>query len=358
MTACSECLRRTWLLMRLGSHLEAVRERLDEVLALSDRDLMDAIGGERRDAVRAELRRLDAGELRGRSAAVALELICRCDPAYPSRLLDLESPPAVLHVAGGLERFLELVAGEPCAVVGSRRASEYGLDAARALGRGLGRASVTVVSGMALGVDSAAHASTLEADGPTVSVLPGGAERPYPPSKRGLYNWILGSGAVVSEMPAGAPTWRWSFLARNRIVAALGAMTVVVEGRERSGALITAAYARDLGRPVGAVPGRITSPLAAGPNALLADGAAVVRRPQDVLDALFGAGVRSAREDARGVLEPPLERILDAVADGNDTLASLERVGVAADEGLAALSTLELAGYVRREAGGRYAVVP
>lgn len=357
MTPCAECLHRSWLLARLGSHFEVVRERLDEVLALCDRDLIDAIGGERRDAVRAELRGLDVAELLARSEAEGLELICRCNDLYPPRLLDLESPPAVLHVAGGLGRFLELVTGEPCAVVGSRRASEYGLDAARALGRGLGCAGVTILSGMALGVDAAAHASALDADGPTVAVLPGGAERPYPPSKRPLYEWIVRSGAVVSELPPGAAIWRWSFPARNRIVAALGAMTVVVEGRERSGALITAAQARELGRLVGAVPGRITSPLAAGPNALLADGAAVVRGAQDVLDALFGSGIRSAREGARVALEPELDRILRAVADGDDTLAALERAGVAADEGLAALSALELAGYVRRQAGGRYSVV-
>jgi DNA processing protein len=331
---------------------------LDELLALSDEMLIEAIGGDGRDAVGAEFRRLDVEEMHARSAAAELELICRCDPRYPPRLHDLNSPPAVLHVAGGLERFLGLVAGECVGVVGARRASEYGLEAARALGRGLGCAGVTVVSGMALGIDSAAHAGALEVGGPTVAVLPGGAERPYPPGKRALYRRIRAEGIALSELPPGAAVWRWSFKARNRIIAALSAMTVVVEGRERSGALMTANYCRALGRSIGAVPGRVTSPLAAGPNALLADGAAVVRGPQDVLDCLFGAGVRSVDDDERSALDPDLERVLEAVGEGHDSIAALGRVGLTPDEGLAALSALELAGYVRREAGGRYVVVP
>jgi DNA processing protein len=358
MSACAKCLLRSWLLGRLAGRLERVRNRLDELLALSDLELIEAIGGGRESEVFAEARRVNSSELRARSTAAGLELICACDPAYPPRLRDLDSPPAVLHIAGGRERFLELVAAEPVAVVGARRASDYGLEAARALGRGLGSAGVTVVSGMALGVDSATHAGTLEVGGPTVAVLPAGAERSYPPSKHALYRRIQAGGAVVSELPPGTAVWRWAFQARNRIIAALSAMTVVTEGRERSGALITARYARQLRRPVGAVPGRITAPLAAGPNALLAAGAKVIRGPQDVLDALFGAGARSVRGGSREPLDPDIEMVLDAVADGHDTVAGLASAGIAADQALSALSALELAGYVRREAGGRYVAVP
>jgi DNA processing protein len=357
MSACAECLRRAWLLGRLASHLEPVRNRLDELLPLPSRDLIAAVAGGRAGEVIAAAGGLSTGELRARSAAAGLELICACDPAYPARLRDLESPPAVLHVAGGLARFLKLVAGETVAIVGARRASDYGLEAARTLGRGLGSAGVTVVSGMALGVDSAAHAGALEVAGPTVAVLPAGAERPYPPGKGALYRRIRSDGAAVSELPPGSAVWRWQFHARNRIIAALSALTVVVEGRERSGALVTARHARQLGRPIGAVPGRITAPLAAGPNALLANGAKVMRGPQDVLDALFGSGVRSADVAGRDPLEPALERVLHAVGDGKDTVAALAGAGIAADQALSALGALELAGYVRREAGGRYAVV-
>ncbi len=243
-------------------------------------------------------------------------------------------------------------------MVGARRASDYGLEVARSLGRGLGRAGVTVVSGMALGIDSAAHSGALGSGGGTVAVLPGAADRPYPRVKRALYDQIRRTGAVVSELPPGAPTFRWSFPARNRIIAALSALTVVVEARERSGSLITARIASELGRPVGAVPGRITSPLAAGPNALLARGAGLVRGAQDVLDQLFGAGVRLVADGDRAALAPELEATLSQIADGSDTVAALVRGGVAPDAALASLSALELAGYVRREPGGRYAVVP
>jgi DNA processing protein len=165
------------------------------------------------------------------------------------------------------------------------------------------------------------------------------------------------------------------FLARNRIIAALAAMTVVVEAGERSGAMVTARVAREIGRPVGAVPGRVISPQAAGANELLATGACVVRGAQDVLDAVFGAGVRLAgvaggagvrgagaaggagaygRWDAPAELRP----LLDAIAAGHETTAALARAGFDPNQGLAALAALELGGFVRRGAGGRFSVVP
>jgi DNA processing protein len=264
----------------------------------------------------------------------------------------------VLHVAGGLERLLELVAQDPVAIVGARKASAYGLDVARSLGRDLARAGVTVLSGMALGIDSAAHAGAIGARGGTVAVLPGPADRPYPARRRALHRQILAVGAAVSELPPGAGIWRWAFPARNRIIAGLAAMTVVVEAGHRSGALITARRAIEAGRPVGAVPGRVTSPQASGPNGLLAAGACVVRGAQDVLDRLFGAGARSVIADARAELSGELRALLAAIAEGQDSAAALGRAGVPAERGLAALATLELGGYVRRGAGGRYLIVP
>jgi DNA processing protein len=211
---------------------------------------------------------------------------------------------------------------------------------------------------MAIGVDSAAHAGAVEAPAPTVAVLSGGADRPYPTGKRNLYLRIREAGAVVSELPPGTAVRRWMFPARNRIIAGLSAATIVVEARERSGALLTAARATELGRPVGAVPGRVTSPLAAGPHRLLAAGAAIVRGAQDVLDLLFGRGVRVAPGRTRVPLSSEHEWVLRAIGDGHDTIAGLARAGLDADQGLAALSALELAGYLHREAGGRYRVVP
>jgi DNA processing protein len=135
-------------------------------------------------------------------------------------------------------------------------------------------------------------------------------------------------------------------------------MTVIVEAGERSGALLTAGVARSLGRAVGAVPGKVTSPLSSGPNALLAAGAHVVRGPEDVLDTLFGPGTCSVSVEKREDLAPELSRLLTAIAEGHDTPAALASAGVAPEQGLAALAALELAGYVRRQAGGRFSVVP
>jgi DNA processing protein len=148
------------------------------------------------------------------------------------------------------------------------------------------------------------------------------------------------------------------FPARNRIIAALSEMTVVVEARHRSGALLTTRHAARMGRTVGGVPGRVTSPQSAGPNRLLADGAEVIRGAQDVLDGLFGAGVRRAGATPRAELAPEEAELLQAVASGNDTLEALTRAGVAPERALAALTTLELGGHIRREPGGRFAVQP
>jgi DNA processing protein len=210
---------------------------------------------------------------------------------------------------------------------------------------------------MAFGVDSAAHSGALAGSGPTIAVLAGGADRPYPASKRTLHGQIARTGAVISELPAGTPARRWMFPARNRIIAALAEMTVVVEAREQSGALLTAQFASALGRPLGAVPGPISSPLASGPNGLLAGGARIVRGPQDVLDALFGAGVRSAGE-RRPAPAPELRGLLAALAEGYGSDAAVRQAGYTEQEGLAALAALELSGHVHREAGGRYAVLP
>ncbi len=354
--ACDGCLRRAWLVGRLAGHLEAARGRIAAVLALDDEPFIAALAGGHSVTLAAERERFEPSRARHDADAAGLELICRCDAAYPLRLNDLEAPPAVLHVAGGLERFLRLAGGQPVAVVGSRRPSDYGLALAAALGRGLGSAGVRVVSGMALGVDYAAHAGALEAAGPSLAVLPGGADRPYPASKRRLHARLRTDGAVISELPPGTPIHRWTFPARNRIVAALAAMTVVVEAGERSGALLTAGFARSLGRTVGAVPGRVTSPLASGPNALLAGGARVVRDAQDVLDHLFGAGQRRAQRAGRPPLSAELAELLAAIAAGRDTTGALAASGLPPEQSLAALAALELAGYVRREAGGRFSV--
>ena len=356
--ACDACLRWTWLLGRMAGHLDHARARIAAVLELDEDELIAALGGDLGGDLVRERDSVDRERQRDRCGEAGLQLVCRCDPAYPVGLRDLTAPPRVLHVVGGLDRFLELAARDPVAIVGSRAASSYGTGVARSLGAALGRAGVTVLSGMAHGIDSAAHVGALDAQAPTIAVLPGPADRPYPASRRGLHRRVVATGVAVSELPPGTPVRRWMFPARNRIIAALAAMTVVVEAGERSGSLVTAGFAQHLARPVGAVPGQITRPQAAGSNALLAGGATVVRGPQDVLDALFGVGVRAAANDDRPELTDELALLLAGLADGHGTSTALVQAGYEPEEGLAALASLELAGYVRREGGGRYAVIP
>jgi DNA processing protein len=217
---------------------------------------------------------------------------------------------------------------------------------------------------MALGIDSAAQAGALDAGGLSVAVLAGGADRAYPRSKARLHAELLRRGLVLSELPPGTAPRRWTFPARNRTIAGLADLTVVVEAAERSGSLITADLALRLGREVAAVPGTPLSPLAAGTNALVRDGAVLVRGVDDVLDALYGAGAgprrrRSAGPGRRhGGLEPALAELLDAVAAGRDTVAALAGdTSDAVTAALVGLSELEARGLVRRGPGGRYGVV-
>jgi len=357
---CPACLRRAWLVAALAGRIEYARRtgaaRIPLLLALGDRDLMRAAGASPGIARSYEAFAPDVARDAVRRAR--LTAICRHDARYPSALHELPDAPAVLHVAGDVERFLALTADDQpaVAVVGARRATGYGAQVARGLGRGLASADVTVVSGMALGVDSAAHEGALEGGGATLAVLAGGAERPYPASKHGLYVAIRERGSVVSEMPPGTRAQRWCFPARNRLIAALARLTVVVEGRERSGSLITADFARDLGRDVGAVPGAVTSPLARGPNALLADGAHVIRGAEDALDLACGVGGWQRRGPGPGAVPERLRALHAAVASGLDTPDRLAGAGVPVSAALAGLTELELLGHVRRLPGGGYVV--
>jgi DNA processing protein len=279
--------------------------------------------------------------------------VCRHDPCYPDRLLELAAPPAILHVGGHFEAAQALLQAPMVAVVGSRAPSEYGREVARDLSAALAGTGVCVVSGMAVGIDGAAHDGALLVGGPTVAILPGGVDIVYPPAKRALYRHLLSQGAVWAELPTGVQPRRWCFAARNRIIAALAQVTVIVEARERSGALITAGYARDLGHEVAAVPGPVTSGRSAGTNALIRDGAHLVRDAQDVLDLLYGVGMRCAPR-APPVLDKRLAGLLELVRSGRTTAEEVARAGVALSDAQAGLTELELLGRVRRTLSGRY----
>ena len=274
-----------------------------------------------------------------------LTVIRRREARYPQLLAQLHDPPRQLHVRGDPE----VLAQPSVAVVGARSCSPYGAQVARDLARALTGAGVVVVSGLARGIDGEAHRGALEADGATVAVLGCGIDRDYPRSHAELAGRIRQSGAVVSEYPPGVEPAPWRFPARNRIIAGLCLATVVVEARERSGALITADFALELGRDVFAVPGEITAALSAGTNDLLRQGAAPLLSAHDVLfalglDALVPSRMRKVSEGATAVLE-----LLADGARGADELARLGRLQTA--EVATALVELELAGLVTAAEG-------
>jgi DNA processing protein len=352
MTACDDCLRRTDLIAAIGGRLQVEfkqRTAPGRVLALRDEALLDLGSTE----VRRRYAGFDAPAARARAAAAGLVIVCRCRDDYPERLRDLADPPAVLHVLGSVAA---LVSEDAIAVVGARRASSYGLEVARALGRGLSAARVPVLSGLALGVDSAAHAGALEAPGGTVGVLAASAHVAYPARGWRLHAAVAKRGAVISELPPGAEGHRWCFIARNRIIAALGAATVVVQATERSGSLTTADFAAELGRAVGAVPGPVTSRLSAGTHGLIQTGAPLIRDTADALELLAGATGRvlAEREVPPVALTPPLRRLLEAVEDGRGALTELATTPEEARGALAGLGELERLGLVRRGFGGRW----
>jgi len=274
-----------------------------------------------------------------------LRLVGSHEPDYPEWLARTFDPPPALYVRGAL------VPGEgerSVAIVGARAATPRGLTLARALARDLAEAGLTVVSGLARGIDTAAHRGALEAGGRTVAILGSGLDRVYPAENEELAATIATrGGAVVSEFPLDTRPWKGNFPRRNRVIAGWGRGVVVVEAGERSGALITARVALDEGREVLAVPGHPAAATAAGANALLRDGAAVVRHAGDVLDTL---------EIERAAPDPGPEPEDDVVAAlRRDVPSSVEEIaarsGRALPDLLSRLGELELSGSVRRLPG-------
>jgi DNA processing protein len=294
--------------------------------------------------------RRDFDECGYRSALAAggVRFVARGCADYPSLLRGLHDPPPVLFLRGAAEVALLQAAG--VAIVGARACSAYGKQVARMLGRELAAAGLVVLSGLARGVDGEAHRGALDAGGSTMALLGCGIDRDYPAAHAELAGRIRETGLVVSEYAPGVEPAPWRFPARNRIIAGLAAATVVVEARERSGALITADFALEAGREVFAVPGEITSSLSAGTNALLRLGATPLTKAEDVLESL---GI-AAKPSAALELDEVPARVLEALAGepaGVDQL--VHATGLDAAAVAAALAELELAGAVA-EAEGLY----
>lgn len=331
--------------------------------------------------------------LQNRQRLVDLELAraerCGChiitlaDDTYPPSLLDHPLPPPVLYSRG------EIPQGPAVAIVGSRKMTPYGEQATRLFTRHLATAGVVIVSGFARGVDAVAHRAALDATGGrTLAVLGCGLDVDYPKGQRGLAADIASRGAVVSEFPLGSPPLKWHFPIRNRVIAALSTGTLVVEAAQRSGSLITAHLALELGRDVYAVPGSIFEPLCVGPNRLIADGAVPVLSPDDIYDCLPlaqqlvlfppptrldpGTPQRALESTPQAspprVAEPPAPSPVTPPPKGfagkllqqlDDTPRVAEDLAAAADATidrvLAALLELELGGWVSRLPGPTYA---
>jgi DNA processing protein len=348
--ACLECLRRSWLLADLGPYVERVAtgevgSRSPELLRLSNEDLVAVSAPKVAGQLLARVAALPEARLNEELVQADCWACCRHGDIYPDSLRDAADAPWALIGRGdpglldGLEPF------QAVTIVGARRATSYGREVARELGRELAAAGMVVVSGLAFGIDGCAHRGALDA-GRTIAVLGCGPDVAYPASHRTLWRRICETGLVVSEFPPGATPWRWTFPARNRIMAALSGMTVVVEAATRSGSLITTDLAADLGRDLGAVPGPVTSRASAGPNSLLASGAQVIRDAQDVLDAMLGPGRKPLPHSGPG-LDPQLQTVLAAVEAGESTCdAVATATGISGPAAAASLSRLELLGYL------------
>jgi DNA processing protein len=281
-------------------------------------------------------------------------------PAYPTALAGIHDPPPELWIKGQPET----LAGALVAIVGSRAASPYGVEVARRLAADLARRGVTVVSGMARGIDSAAHLGALDGGGSTIAVFGCGIDVIYPAEHAALAERISLHGAIVSEFPPGTPPRKMHFPQRNRIISGLSLAVVVVEAAEGSGSLITAEFALDQGRAVLAVPGNVLGGRNYGAHALLRDGAKLVECADDILEELplgmrfggrdSGLGIRSleSKEPNRASQDPVLRSMDEGETYDLDEIA--QRCGIDRVRLLPRLIELELYGALRRVDGGRF----
>ena len=288
--------------------------------------------------------------------AAGLRLVGYFDAAYPDLLRQIPDPPIALWTRGALT---SLTDAPVVALVGSRRATPEGLALSRRLARGLAGAGVTVVSGLARGIDAAAHRGVLDAGGATVAILGSGADVIYPRGHRDLAGELAGRGAIISEFPPGTPPLARHFPLRNRIISGLSRAVVVVEASERSGSLITARAALEQGRDVLAVPGDVAAGHHRGCHALIQDGARLVETADDILDEL---GWRPADGDRQ---VEPVEAAVNSLTEcglvaqmtpgaPHDLDGLAARTGRAPADLLAALARLELAGMITRLPGGQF----
>ncbi|HEX3734391.1 MAG TPA: DNA-processing protein DprA [Solirubrobacterales bacterium] len=333
--ACPECLHRAKLLELLAPHMErSFADRLDlasiALLGSAGENLAGSVAPELALRLLDRVASLSERSLREELSAAGCWATCRHDDLYPVGLRGDPAAPWALIGRGHSALLERLVPAESVAIVGSRRATSYGREVARGLGHDLAASGKVVVSGLSFGIDACAHRGALDAEeaaaGVTVAVLGCGPDVAYPAAHRSLWRRIGEWGLVVSELFPGAPGWRWSQMARKRIIAALGGMTVVVEAAGRSGSLLAAESAVALGREVGATPGPVTSRASVGPNAILADGGRIVRGAEDILTVLGSGEVDPPAPVAeRSALRAQVEALIGEDRVPGEVLAGLAR---------------------------------
>ncbi|HXC46336.1 MAG TPA: DNA-processing protein DprA [Solirubrobacteraceae bacterium] len=355
---CQACARRAWLLGKLSGRLDRTIEHRDQscfwnLLELGDLDLIDALGRGRRSELHAAYAewRPAPGPRTGRPSA-----LCRHHVAYPRCLREDALGPHSLDLRGGVERLRGLLGEEVVAIVGTHAASDYGMEVARDLARGLAASGVTVASDLAEGIPRAVLAGALEADSAPLVVMSGGVERCKPAWCAPLYRRVLDDGCAIGESGASSRRHRWWRYAGARTLALLAQLVIVVEARDELWDLACANVALSRARHVAAVPGRVSSTASRGTNWLLMNGARLVRGPQDALDVLYGVGVCQTADNLLSPvdLQPRLANVLELVSAGQDTLAKLAAGGAHSDEVAVALTELELCGLLSRGDGGRY----
>jgi DNA processing protein len=355
---CPDCARRAWLLEKLGVRLDFRARDLSRFWSLleqADLELIDAIGGRRRAELHAAYAAWEPTQPH-EDADEEAESVCRHHPAYPRSIRKDPLAPHTLSVRGGVGHFNDMLDEQVVAIVGTRRASDYGMEIARELGRGLAASGLIVASGLAEGIPAAAHAGALEAHGKTLTVMVGGTGRCSPACCAPLYRRIVASGCAISEGHRSQRARRWWQEARTRTLALLSQLVIVVEADEQPWELACAHVAWSRGRQVAAVPGRVSSSTSRGTNSLLMSGARLVRGPQDALDVLYGVGMREAGAHATEstALDPRLTQVLELVGRGDDTVEKLVARGAESAEIAVTLAELELLGMLVRGDGGRY----
>lgn len=339
------------LVQRLGSPraaLMASRKEVERISGMGPKTAEGLVTRVDENALKTQMERIERFKV---------SILSFQEKGFPKALLETQEPPPVLFMRGTILPDDELAV----AVIGSRGPTVYGKQVAERFGEGLAQKGVTVVSGMARGIDACAHRGALKAGGRTIAVLGCGVDRVYPPEHKKLMEEIVAQGAVVSEFPMGAEPKAGHFPTRNRIIAGLSRGVLVVEARENSGVFSTVNWALEQGKDVFAVPGPITSPVSRGPNQLIKQGACLVESVEEVLEALKIApsenGRVLAQEEARMDLTEPEKRLVGLLTEAplHVDLIS-EKSGMAVKEVLGILLGLEIKGIVNQQAGKVFAI--